>query len=525
MKLPYPKKSLEQQLLEFDLWITPSIQEIQDTEKYDQELDRVSSLIRSIGPATNNFSSVEYCTPQSISNTCVDLIEESISSLESIDNKMALAKDIVESLISLLFMVTGKTDNNMKCQFPVYLAQSIGRTDFPQKKSRKGNIEFENLPLGRTFRSSQLSKIISNALVYSAVDDDFLYLEEEAKWLLNKYVTILLKDKKDVKQLWALGNSYYNLLNISPGSEKELLAPIVIFKVRGSVSASGGHIPENMLRGMMEQWGMERGVDFNLDDVILTDSGDKRNTKTRAYDFVLPYTTKDWAPHIFVQCQFYAGDSGSVSHKVVDQTEASRSNTIEFYPRARFIEYLDGAGYFSSLNTDLQHMIGMKSTTNFIQIRTAHVKLRRELQLVGFLTLVEIEHAILRSEKGDISSVRTILCDEGYSLKEIDRTISNSVDRGLLQKEESSLLIREARLKFAMRLMIIDLVAITGHGIETTEGCSGNILIPGYANFFGSRICDISDEIDFYAPNVDYSRTDFAEDITWLAENRFIIIK
>ena len=45
--------------------------------------------------------------------------------------------------------------------------------------------------------------------------------------------------------------------------------------------------------------------------------------KSRAYDFVLPFKTAGWKPSLFVQSQFYAGDSGSVSHKNVDQTSTS----------------------------------------------------------------------------------------------------------------------------------------------------------------------------------------------------------
>ena len=79
--------------------------------------------------------------------------------------------------------------------------------------------------------------------------------------------------------------------------------------------------------------------------------------KTRAYDFLLPYKTPGWKPSIFVQSQFYAGDAGSVSHKNVDQTKASRSSVLEVDSRAQFVEYLDGAGYFSSLNGDLKKII------------------------------------------------------------------------------------------------------------------------------------------------------------------------
>ncbi len=170
-------------------------------------------------------------------------------------------------------------------------------------------------------------------------------------------------------------------------------------------------------------------------------------------------------------------------------------------------------------------MIGMKSTVDFIQIRTAHIKLRRELQVAEFLTLVEVEHAILRSKNGEASSVRSILLDEGYSSKEIERTISSAIGKGLLKKEECSLSIKKERLSFARCLLIIDLVAITGRTVKTADDNSGNILIPGYSNLYGNQINKISNEIDAYAPNSNYSRSDFANDITWLTENKFILIK
>jgi len=53
---------LQEQLAEFDLWITPSLQEIQDTEKYSEELKKVDGLISKLGEATNNFASVDSCS-------------------------------------------------------------------------------------------------------------------------------------------------------------------------------------------------------------------------------------------------------------------------------------------------------------------------------------------------------------------------------------------------------------------------------------------------------------------------------
>lgn len=525
MKLPIKKISLSEQLAEFDLWITPSLQEIQDTDKYTQELAKVDRLISRLGEATNNFASIESCSPKAIAATCVELVEQVIAEADNEKDKIASAIDILESLCALLFMVTGKTDNNLKCQFPVFLAQTEKRADFPQRKGRNGT--FQKAPLGRTIKSDKLAKVIADALVCYSSYEGLEYLEEEALWLLGKYITAILKDDASIRQFWALGKSYFTLLTEDAGSEKALLAPIIIFKVRGSVSASGGHIPEDLLREMMLSWGMERGVDFNLEDVIVEypQNVAGNNSKTRAYDFVLPYRTEGWQPHIFIQCQYYAGDSGSVSHKVVDQTQASRPLTLEQYPNARFIEYLDGAGYYSSLNTDLQHMLGMETTKDFIQVRSAHVKLRREFQDLGFLTPIDIEHAIFRSASGKMDEVVTVLESEGYASDEIQRAITHSIQREIISQDNDVLVVSEHRITFAKRLFIVDLIAIIGEPIDHNEGDAGNVLIPGYGELYGSQLAVISQKIDEYAPNSNYSRNEFAECITWLTEEKLIILR
>jgi len=525
MKLPIKKISLSEQLAEFDLWITPSLQEIQDTEKYAQELAKVDRLISRLGEATNNFASIESCSPKAIAVTCVELVEQVIAEENTEKNKIASAIDILESLCALLFMVTGKTDNNLKCQFPVFLTQTEKRADFPLRKGRKGI--FQKAPLGRTIKSDRLAKIIADALVCYSSYEGLEYLEEEALWLLGKYITAILKDEASVRQFWALGKSYFLLMAEDSGSEKALLAPIIIFKVRGSVSASGGHIPEDLLREMMLSWGMERGVDFNLEDVIVEYQQNiaGNNSKTRAYDFVLPYRTEGWEPHIFIQCQYYAGDSGSVSHKVVDQTQASRPLTLEQYPNARFIEYLDGAGYYSSLNTDLQHMLGMETTKDFIQVRSAHVKLRREFQDLGYLIPVDIEHAIFRSNNGKKGEVINELKSEGYTSEEIHRAIGHAIQREVINQCDDKLLVSERRLVFAKRLLVVDLIVVIGEPIDGDEGNAGNALIPGYGTLYGSQLAVISQKIDEYAPNSNYSRNEFAECITWLTKEKLIILR
>ena len=90
-------------------------------------------------------------------------------------------------------------------------------------------------------------------------------------------------------------------------------------------------------------------------------------------------------------------------------------------------EYLDGAGYFSSLNGDLRKMLAKPSTKDFIQIATAPLKLRRELQGINFLTTLEIEHAILMTGGRKVDVIEKLLKD-GYSVDEIDTALKQRLE-------------------------------------------------------------------------------------------------
>lgn len=116
----------------------------------------------------------------------------------------------------------------------------------------------------------------------------------------------------------------------------------------------------------MDDWGLKAGIDYNEQDVEIGDLLDGMpaddKVKKRKYDFIVPHQSRRDGAKVFVQSQFYAGDSGSVSHKVVDQTDSSRTVTLRKFPQAVFIEYLDGAGYYSSLNGDLRKMLSKPTT-------------------------------------------------------------------------------------------------------------------------------------------------------------------
>lgn len=359
MKLPEKDISFKESLEEFDIWITASLGDIVDTERFKEEMRLVAATFDTIGAAADSFSNPELCHPDSIADTLSNLLAK-----KSVEER----KTILFSLASTLFAVTGKSDNNFKCQFPLYLRDYADWVKIPTLSKRKGEVKVTTSRLPRILKSNTYMSVIAN------ISDK----ETEAR-LLKEFLSFLLKDDNAINQFWSIGYSYFALKEFNRA--QDLLAPIVIFKVRGSVMASEGHEPEKKLRNRLKEWGLQPDIDYNLNDVVVSDKESGSGEKTRAYDFVIPYKTAGWNSgwdnKLFIQCQFYAGDSGSVSHKNVDQTKSSRDYISAFVKNPVFLEYVDGAGYFSSLNGDLKKLLSYDDTAGFFQIRSAPIRLRK----------------------------------------------------------------------------------------------------------------------------------------------------
>lgn len=509
MRLPSNKNTSDQELGEFDIWITPSLGEITDTKRFAEELDLIAEVFDDLSVATSDFAAIESCEPNAIAATFAEL-----ASSRSSDERSRL----LLALASTLFLVTGKSDNNFKCQFPLFLRDKAQWTSLPgsgqRRRSRSGT---NGIP--RVLKSADYMNLVART-------DD----KDTEEKLLQEIIRFLLIDDRAVRQLWSIGRSYSTLKPY--GTERDLLAPIVIFKVRGSVMASGGHEPENLLRDRLREWGLADNADFNLTDVVVGNDDSDGSSKTRAYDFVLPFRTEGWASgwakRLFIQCQFYAGDSGSVSHKNVDQTNSSRTQIVGIAPDARFLEYVDGAGYFSSLNGDLKKLLAFDTTKSFFQVRSAPIRLRRELQEIGFLTPLEIEHAIAATN-GKQHQVAEYLRKDGYPEDEIGRAIQACGDRNIIDKSDSQLALIETRRDMVRRYAVLDTVARCGSSIETEiSGLGGRMLVPGYGAFFGLPLDEIvshaSHEFPAFRAEISNSETLLA-DVRWLCEQKFAMAR
>lgn len=501
MKLPVTPITAIDALLEFDVWLTPTLGEIRDTERFQKEMDSAVRIFEVLGKKTEKFSLKK--------KPDIRKIAEAVE-LEIANADKKYAKKFLTSIADLVYLVTGKSDNNCKCQLPIYLKQINIFNRMPVVNN--GVVDYQNWP--RAIKAEQFMKIVAELSSHPDMQTE----------LIRVFFEFILSDEAYVSQLWAIGSCYYSLKPYN--KEQSLLSPLVIFKVRGSVTASGGHDPEQLLRGMMMDWGMKQGEDFNIDDVVIDTPAAKKTsrTKIRKYDFLLPYKSLGWQPGLFIQCQFYAGDSGSVSHKNVDQTTSTRSFTKKHFSKARFVEFVDGAGYFASLNGDLKTLLQMPSTHSFFQIKSAPIRLRRELQQIGYVVPLEIEHALFCSA-GDKKRSIKMLEKDGYASSEVERVLSWMLEEAHVRLDGGKYIVSEKRAVMSRRYFILDAIAM--HGATLSEQHKGYILVPGYGPFYGLKLKELPPLIlklaVFLSPEINNTST-FLADLEWLAEKGYIMM-
>ncbi|MCY2992150.1 MAG: hypothetical protein NTY19_30355 [Planctomycetota bacterium] len=187
----------------------------------------------------------------------------------------------------------------------------------------------------------------------------------------------------------------------------------------------------------------------------------------------------------------------------------------------RFIEYVDGAGYFASLNGDLRRLLSMRDTASFFQVRSASLRLRRELQQIGFLIPLEIEHAVLRSG-GRRDRMEQILLEEGYSIEAVQQLVSTHADRGILLREaRQRLSVLPERRATVRRYLLLDVAACFGAAPPPGEKLSGSLIVPGYGPFHAIKLAALAKRAAELAPELkdDWSSPEvILEDIGWLCE-------
>lgn len=537
MRLRPENLDTPKQLAEFDQWLTAKLERIKDSKKFNSEIEALCQCIETISSHLNNFSSYQDCTVENICDAVVSASSQFVAG-ESFERDEQHVSVFYEAFFNLLFLTSGATDNNLKNHFLIQLKEDDVKPFIPKRGSSRKIIKFTLKELPSTIKSDFIARSLASCFVgshetyFSEVKTEPTFdLMFYLRLLLKEYISLILEDEEEIKQFWAICRSYTELNSLTASDDlgKYLLNACTIFKVRGSVSATGGHITEDILREKLLTMGLQPNSDFNTNDVTIGEEeiveDGKRKKKTRAYDFILPYKIDNWEPKpkLFIQSQFYAGDSGSVSHKVVDQTHSSRTFTLANYANARFVEYLDGAGYYASLRGDLKHMLAFDSTASFFQVKSILVRLRRELQYIKFLTPIELEHAIIVSEDGLKHSVFKSLLSDGYPIEEIERVAAICMRLGYIhiyaEAYNDKLTVSSKRKDIARRLLILDLAANNAAVISEEQRKSMKfLLVPGYGKNFGIQESTLTALVCSTCKQIKIDASTFINDIEWLLD-------
>lgn len=533
MRLRSENLKTSEQLAEFDQWLTARLERIKDSDKFRDEIKSLCSCIQILSKQLDNFSNHNACD---IDGLCKAIIKASESLMVG-DSFLADEERIslfYESFFNLLFLTSGATDNNLKNHFLIRLKDDNVNPLMPKRGTLRKTITFKLEKLPSTTKSDLIAKNLASCFVGAHENYQQIVMTEPTFDLrvylnifLKEYINLILEDEEEILQFWAICHSYISLNQLISNKSlgHYLLNSCTIFKVRGSVSASGGHITEDLLRHKLLTMGLRPNTDFNINDVtigeqVIVEDG-KRKKKTRAYDFILPYKIENWEPKpkIFIQSQFYAGDSGSVSHKVVDQTQSSRMFTLQEYKHAKFVEYLDGAGYYASLRGDLEHMLSFESTASFFQVKSIFIRLRRELQQINFLTPIEYEHAILTSESKLKKEVYAMLFSDGYSNEEIERIHSVCLESGYILELNGILNVSTERIDIARRLLVLDIAANNASTITDEQRNSHKyLLVPGYGANYGILESNLTRLVCSICKQITITPHDFIADIEWLLD-------
>lgn len=532
MRLNAENLTIQEQLKEFDQWLTARLDRIKDSEKFNHEITSLCNCISTLSPLLEDFIAPSTCTINSLVMAVTKASDRMVKGT-SFDTDENTISTFYESFFNLLFLTSGATDNNLKNHFLIKLHENDIIPLIPKRGAIKKQVIFKLSDIPTTTKSDFMARTLASCFVgtkYSHLvkTEPFFDLTTYFTIFLEEYIKLILEDDEDLLQFWAVCRSFIQLSYNSNGANlgKYLLNSCTIFKVRGSVSASGGHVTESILRDKLSKIGLRADIDYNNNDVKIGDDevieDGKRKKKTRAYDFVIPYKIENWEPKpkLFIQSQFYAGDSGSVSHKVVDQTQSSRTFTLTKYPNAKFVEYLDGAGYYASLRGDLQHMLSFTNTSSFFQVKTILVRLRREFQKIDFLTGIEIQHAILLNKSTTSNEIKNHLMKDGYSAHEIERAIQINLELSFISKNElDELLIPNEYLQIARRLLILDIAANHSYSITSVEKSSQKyILVSGYGANMGIKESELAELACKLCTHIDIRPTELIEDIEWLLD-------
>ncbi len=158
----------------------------------------------------------------------------------------------------------------------------------------------------------------------------------------------------------------------------------------------------------------------------------------------------------------------------------------------------------------------MPNTENFFQVRSSPIKLRQLLQSIGFLTPLELVHALSICNLALEEAVFFLSCD-GYSYSEIHRVIDKTFYLQLISNDGISILIDAAFRIIARRYILLD--GIVNNGIQHAFTPPNLILVPGYGQFYGLSLADVGTIV---IPQLGLLANDWSNPATLLSDIEYL---
>ena len=469
-QLPPKSPDLNDQIEEFREWVTPRIDSIEDHDEFDKRVDGYEFACHLLSEI--NLEGI------SSSQAAREIAKCCISKLLAHDH--ASQQRVIFDIVNLVFALTGTTDNNIKCQFSPFLRHGLFCTELKLPKKSGKSIKLITVTVDRIgqIKLEQISTYLCMLLdIATTIGETALFA---ASFLLEAYFLCIF-DCGSYERLVLVVKSL-----VEDKVARPILEVFATYQLRGSAAAISGHGPEDKLRLLLTELGMCKGVEFNETDVIPASiCGDldivaaQERSKTRAYDFVIPFRIEHLSRRVFIQSQIYGGDSGSVSHKNVDQIPLSRRHVKGMFENPIFLEYLDGAGYCNALAGDLTKILEMSDTHGFFQGRTAIFVLPSIFREIGLLYPAEVISWYIKNSLAGNPSCKPLesFLSDMYKGSEIHRLALKLIDDGFDMSDPKIDGIKRSLLVPSCALVLADtLRSLANHSDNNTVRIPG---IPG----------------------------------------------
>ena len=148
-QLPPKTPDLNDQIEEFREWVTPRIDSIEDHDEFDKRVDGYEFACHLLSEI--NLEGL------SSSKAAREIAKCCISKLLAHDH--VSQQKVILDIVNLVFVLTGTTDNNIKCQFSPFLRHGLFCTELELPKKSGKSIKLISVPVDRIgqYKLEQLS--------------------------------------------------------------------------------------------------------------------------------------------------------------------------------------------------------------------------------------------------------------------------------------------------------------------------------------------------------------------------------